>query len=84
MHLILKNPSTGQIEGMLCIERSVRTCYILTAEIGQLDSLVRIAQAQKAPEVRLVIPRDAMSELLPLGWNEAVDLVVMTKETHDK
>lgn len=71
MHVILKDPTTGQQEGLVCIERSTHTCFVLSADIERLNDLVKIAQAQKVPEVFLVVPEAAVQELEDLGWKRA-------------
>lgn len=79
MHVAISDPETGQSLGTICIDRSTQTCYILQADIEQLDTLVAIARAQKVPQVILVTPIQGVEELQSLGWVIARDKVVMMK-----
>lgn len=80
MHLTITDPITGETLGTLCIDRGAGTCYILEADIEVLNALVATAIAAHAPEVRLVVPIDAVAELEAIGWKRAKDLAVLRKE----
>lgn len=80
MHITLKNESTGEIEGVICINRESQTCTILRADIEHLDDLVQLASAMKAPRVLLSAPQATVEELESYGWTKVLDLVLMSKK----
>lgn len=79
MHIILKDPVTGEEEGLLCVERKAQTCFILFADIDRLETLVNIAKSQKVPAIMLVVPDASVEELESLGWHKAEGQVLLTK-----
>lgn len=79
MHVILKNQATNQTEGVLCIERLSKTCFILYADIDRLDELVAIAKSQKVPDVLLVVPNEVATRLMECNWKVKENMVVLTK-----
>lgn len=80
MHIAITDPSSGETLGTLCIDRGAGTCYVLDANVEVLDTLVATARATRAPQIRLVVPSEATTELEALGWSLSEDLIVMTKE----
>jgi hypothetical protein len=80
MHYIIKNQVSGQIEGILCIERESHTGIILKADIDRLSELVSIARGLKVPSVQLIVPKTITEQLEAYGWKLVTELVVMTKE----
>jgi len=82
VHIILKNPATGEQEGLLCVERATQTCFVLFADIDRLETLVNIAKSQKVPQVMLVVPPGAVEELESLGWHRVENQVLLVKATN--
>ena len=79
MHVILKNQTTKEVEGILCVERESGTAIILEGDIERLSELVAIALAMKVPIVKLMVPEAAVAELEEFGWKRSPNLVVLTK-----
>jgi hypothetical protein len=75
----LKNQTTKEVEGVLCVNRETHTCIILQADVDRLEDLVAIARAMKVPNVQLIVPKAAVKELEAYGWAPIPDLVVVTK-----
>ena len=80
MHIQIKNETTGEVEGVLCIDRATRMCTVLQADIESLDDLVQIALAMKVPEIFVFVPEAAVAELESYGWAKTPDRVLMYKK----
>lgn len=80
MHITLKNEDTGEVEGIICIDRTSQTCNVLLADVENLDDLVQLAFAMKVPRVLVAIPPAAAKELENYGWTKVTDLVLMSKK----
>lgn len=80
MHITITDPETGEIQGVLCIDRGAGTCFVLDAQLEVLDVLVATAKATNVPGVTLVVPQEAVPELTELGWHVDQDQVVLVKE----
>ena len=80
MHIILQNQTSGETEGILCIERESQSAIILEGDIERLDELVRIAFAMKVPAVRLVVPQAAVEQLEAFGWVRTPSFIVLSKD----
>lgn len=81
MHIILKDPITNEIVGVLCIERHASSCIVLQSDIDRLEELVSIARAHKVPEVRVVVPEEGVVELEAFGWKRSDNQVVMVRKS---
>lgn len=79
MHIILKNQISGEVEGIICVDRTSQSAIVLEGDIEQLDTLCTIAFGMKVPAVRLVVPVAAVEELEALGWVRSPELIVLSK-----
>jgi len=79
MHISIRNEDTGEVDGVLCVDRAARTCIVLQADVEKLDDLVQVAFAMKAPEVFVFVPKAAVKELEIYGWTKSSELVLMSK-----
>jgi hypothetical protein len=77
MHIIIKDPETGEVLAILCIERSIHACQILHCDIDHLTEIVNIAFGMKVKKVTLVAPLGVVDEMKSLGWVESEGMVVM-------
>lgn len=80
MHIQIKNEATGEVEGVLCIDRATRMCTVLQADVESLDDLVQIALAMKVPKILVFVPEAAVAELESYGWARSTDLVLLQKK----
>lgn len=80
MHIQIKNEVTGEVEGVLCIDRATRMCTVLQADVESLDDLVQIALAMKVPRILVFVPEAAVAELESYGWTKSTDLVLLQKK----
>lgn len=79
MHVILRGQTSGEVEGIICIERESGSAIILEGDIERLDELVSIAFAMKVPAVRLVVPIAAVEQLEAFGWKRTPSLIVLSR-----
>lgn len=80
MHITIKNEDTGEVEGIICVDRASQTCNVLRADVETLDDLVQLAVAMKVPRVFVTVPPGAVAELESYGWTRVTDLVLMAKK----
>jgi hypothetical protein len=79
MHVIIKDPATGDVLGTLCVDRASGSCIVLDAELETLGDLAEIARSLKVPSITLVVPKEAISELEAVGWKRDKERVVLTR-----
>lgn len=79
MHITIKDPSTGEIVGILCVERPINSCIILSCDVDHLSEIISIARAMKVDSIRMTVPESIVSELKESGWRIAEKLVVLVK-----
>jgi len=79
MHIIVKDPATGEILAILCIERTINSCQILHCDIDHILEIVGIAQGMKVNEIRLIAPLEIVAELEEMGWRQSSTATVMIK-----
>lgn len=84
LHIILKDPTTNQVEGVLCVDRDSNSCQILSGDIERLTELANIGHALKAGQVKLITPAETQEELESLGWKVSPTLIVMTKGSNGR
>lgn len=80
MHITIRNEDTGEVEGVICVDRISQTCNVLHADVENLDDLVQLAVAMKVPRVFVSVPLAAAKELEAYGWSKVTDLVLMSKK----
>jgi ABC-type branched-subunit amino acid transport system substrate-binding protein len=79
MHIVLKDPETGQEQGILCLERKAQTAIVIYSDADKLELLVQIAKAQKVPQIFLIVPSDRADELIDQGWHVAEEHMLMVR-----
>jgi len=80
MHIILKNESSGKVEGVVCIDRATQSCTILQYTEANLDDLVQIAKALKVDRILMFAPPENIVELKSYGWIPVTDPILMKRE----
>lgn len=83
MHVIVKDPETGETIAILCVERTIHSSQILSCNIDHMNEIEGIAFGMKVKELTLIVPQEGVAELLDMGWKESTSLKVMVK-THGK
>lgn len=78
MHIVLKDPRTGEETAIACVERKAQAGIILYADADKLGTITAMVKALKVPDVLIVVPASRVDELLDLGW-ERSDQVVLCK-----
>lgn len=79
MHIIVKDPLTGEILAVLCVEREAHSCQVLFADIDHMSTVSAIALGMKVNEIRIIVPHVAVAELEDMGWHTDKEKVVMVK-----
>lgn len=80
MHIKTKNEKTGEVNGVLCVDRDTRTGIVLKAEPVSLNSLAQLAFDMKVPEVLIYVDEAEVDDLVSLGWARAEGVVVMARK----
>jgi len=79
MHIIIKDPETGETLAILCIERSIHSCQIIHADMDHMTEILGVALGMKVNEVRIIVPQQVVAEMIELGWEVATESVAMVK-----
>ena len=79
MHIIIKDPLTGETLAILCVERSVHSCQILHCDIDRIPEITGVALGMKVNEVRIIVPLEAVAEMQDMGYKQSTTTVVMTR-----
>lgn len=80
MHLRTKDEKTGEVNGVLCVDRDTRTGIVLRADASCLNNLAQLAFDLKAPEVLIYVDETEVDDLVSLGWARAEGMVVMARK----
>lgn len=74
-HIVLRDGD--RVSGVVCVDREIGTSIILSCDIDELGQLVALARAHKVPELRIMVSKDDVEELVARGWTLKKDLRVM-------
>jgi hypothetical protein len=77
MHIQIKDPVTGIVIAVLCVERAVNSCIVISADLDQMSMITSIAKAMKVSEVRMFVPNEVVSEMEEIGWHVADHITAM-------
>lgn len=78
MHVLIKGQSGDEVS-VLCIEREVGHCHLVSESNEHTSVLLRVAESMGVPGVFTIALPGEVKELEAAGWTRRNDLMVMVK-----
>lgn len=84
MHLSIKDQTDSGKPAIMCIEKSIRTCIILSATPAEASTFATLAEAMGVHEVYCLARVPDLERLEEDGWLIADNAVVLSKKMGGK
>jgi hypothetical protein len=68
MHISVKDQTKDQKPAIMCVEREIRTCIILNADIDKVETLATLAEAIGVTEILILAKPNDVDALYEQGW----------------
>ena len=79
MHLSIKSQTKDGKPAVMCVEKPIRTCVILSATPEEAETFATLAQALGVSEVLWLAPRGVTEDAYHNGWIPQLENVTLCK-----
>lgn len=84
MHLSIKDQTKDGKPAIMCIEKPIRTCIILSAKPDEAETLHTLAAALGVTKVYILASSSDVTTLREAGWTPADNRVLLSKKSGGK
>jgi 2-succinyl-5-enolpyruvyl-6-hydroxy-3-cyclohexene-1-carboxylate synthase len=82
MHITIKSQEENVKPAIMCVEREIRTCIILSATPEEAEMLARLATSMSVGSVLYLAKSRDVRALEEVGWNRSDVPVLMYKKVN--
>jgi hypothetical protein len=80
MHISVREQTKDGKPAVMCVEREIRVCIILNADVDKVQTLATLAEAIGVSDVMLLAKTKDVEALLADGWMPAETPVLLVKK----